>query len=275
VPITALKIEQTDNDELSNLEDNDLNTEADTIQYCDQTEEIILIGEKTDIKKLLTNQNNQLTNFFLQNDKTSVDANYKSAAKTYVNVVIDSALSQIEFENSSAIEKKPANDSPENIIEYYKNLEKHLSIVRHEIDKLKSDAYMDLEYINQALKENSIESDVICKDHLSDSCENMFEPSTNYDEIYEMDDCNQSHTDYADYAPSTDFYSKHESDNAASLVLINDLTTVRHNISVYFELTSYGNYILFLRRSKENLWTKTIKSFNLNLLVAKQKVRCR
>ncbi len=231
MPITALKFEQTNIDEISNYDDSELTTGTDTnlsvpdsVRYCDQVEEIILIGEKTDIKKLLANQNNQLTNFFVQN----FDGNFNATAKEYVNTVIDSAISQINLQDSEAKETLKS-DCADDIVDYYKNLEKHLSIVRHEIDKLKSDAYMDLEYINKVLNETSLESDAICKDHLSDSYSNIFDQNTNYEEMFQLNDChsNQSQTDYADYAPSTDAYSKYESDNTMSLLLNHHKPAVR------------------------------------------------
>jgi hypothetical protein len=195
-PITALKIEQAN--DMSQLDDNDPNTEtgthmtiSDSAQYySDQIEEeIILIGEKTDIRKLLSNTNNQLANFFVQN----FDENYKTIAKDYVNDIIDGAISKIKCENEI-----PTRTADENIIDYYKNLEKHLSIVRHEIDKLKTDAYMDLEYISQALNESSIESDANYKTQLSNSYLSLLEQNTNYEEVHEPD-IHSDHTD-AEYS---------------------------------------------------------------------------
>jgi hypothetical protein len=154
--ITTLTLE-TKTNEIEKIIDemNEENNQA--IVSCQDEKDIILIGERADIQKLLLNDNNQLTNFIINQSHDD----YDYIAKQLVDQIVDSSLTKMEDEEEqiAQIEKTSKLETDEDFIDYYKNLEKNLLLVRNEIDQLKQEAYDDLEFIKKILNTNDSLSD--------------------------------------------------------------------------------------------------------------------
>jgi len=216
--ITTLTLE-TKTNEIEKIIDeiNEENNQA--IVSCQDEKDIILIGERGDIQKLLLNDNNQLTNFIINHSHDD----YDYIAKQLVDQIVDSSLTKMEDEEEEQIEKTSKLETDEDFIDYYKNLEKNLLLVRNEIDQLKQEAYDDLEFIKKILNTNDSLSD----NSITNNQQQLFITAQSNEEEEEDEDTDKlinqksyNNINLLDDSNTIQFYSAIDSLNATT----NDLT---------------------------------------------------